>query len=141
MLVKIAHPLRILLVEKNEDLVALLTAVLESTGYTVKSVSTGAQALVMVSNYVPNVVFTSIMVGAVNGFDLCRYLRGRPETANALIVAITGLGMDCRDNARSDGFDQFLMKPVELDTILATMQHLGGYLGKTVPNFTFSLSD
>ena len=138
MLMKSAvQPLRILLVEDNEDVVALFVGVLEALGYTVKSVKSGAQALSVVLSYIPDVVFTSIQTGTVSGYDLSAYLRKRPEMANALIVAVTGAGGLSQNEAKAAGFDYYLMKPVELEKLLETMQHLEGYRGNTVPPLSF----
>jgi CheY-like chemotaxis protein len=68
-------------------------------------------------------VFTSIFLPDGSGFDLCEALRKIPQTADALIVAITG--HQSRDSARlaqEAGFDHYLMKPVPLDTIIETMR-------------------
>lgn len=72
-----------------------------------------------------------------SGFDPCGALRKIPETAGALIVAITShLTADFTKLTQEVGFDHYLVKPVPLDTILETMHTLinarrGGYISLT----------
>lgn len=71
----------------------------------------------------PHAVFTAILLPDQSGFDLCRLLRKMPDMAGALIVAITGhMGPDAARQAAEAGFDHYLVKPVNLDAILATLR-------------------
>jgi CheY-like chemotaxis protein len=131
-----AQPLRVLVVEDSNDVMELFCTVLATVGYDVKAVRTYDDALAIVPSYAPQVVFTSILIGHHNGFALCSALRQIPETADALIVAITGFGAAWSGDAHEAGFDHYLVKPVALEKMLETMQDLDGYRGNTVPAHT-----
>ena len=50
----------------------------------------------------------------LDGYALARELRRRPETAKALLVAVTGYGSDdARRKATPSGFDHFFVKPAD----------------------------
>lgn len=59
--------------------------------------------------------------GQIDGYELARQLRARPETANAVLIAITGYGQENdREQSRAAGFDHHLVKPVDT-TVLASI--------------------
>jgi DNA-binding response OmpR family regulator len=116
------QPFRILLVERSEETRDLFAALFLAMGYEVRTVTTGTEALAWVPVFRPHAVFSAIRLPDQSGFDLCMALRRMPETARALIVAITGfLSPDAAARAVEAGFDRYLVKPVKLDTILATL--------------------
>ena len=119
------QPFRILLADRSEETRDLFAALFLSMGYEVKTVTTGTEALAWALLFRPQAIFTAIHLADQSGFDLCAALRRMPQTANALIVAITGhLSPDCARLAREAGFDHYLVKPVKLEAILATLPPL-----------------
>lgn len=122
------QPFRVLLVDRSEETRDLFAALFLSLGYDVKTAVTGSEALACVPLFRPHAVFCSIFLADQSGFDLCAALRRTPDSATALIVAITGfLSPDCARRARAAGFDEYLVKPVKLDAILATMCRIDGH--------------
>lgn len=121
------QPLRILLVDRSEETRDLFTTLFVGMGHEVQTVTTVADARHAVSAFRPDAVFTAIMLPDASGFDLCAALRKDRDTAPMLIVAITGyLSNDSAELAHAAGFDHYLVKPVKLDTILATLDALTG---------------
>jgi CheY-like chemotaxis protein len=121
------QPCRVLLADRSEETRELFSALFLGLGYEVRTVATGIEALACSPLFRPHAVFTSIHLSDQSGFDLCAALRRLPETADALIVAITGYGApDSAALARAAGFDDYLVKPVNLDTILAAIGGVDG---------------
>lgn len=119
--------LRILLADRSEETRDLFTTLFAGMGHTVQTVTSVAEARRAASSFRPDAVFTAVFLPDGSGFDLCAALRSTPETATALIVAITGyLSPDSARLAQEAGFDDYLVKPVQLDTILATLDALTG---------------
>jgi CheY-like chemotaxis protein len=54
----------------------------------------------------------------MDGYEVCRQLRGQPWGKSMLIVALTGWGQD-NDRARTQdaGFDHHLLKPADLGAL------------------------
>ena len=120
------QPFRVLLADRNEETRDLFAALFIGMGYEVRTVTTGTEALAWVPLFRPHAIFSAISLPDQSGFDLCVALRRMPETADALIVAITGfMSPDSARLAQEAGFDQYLVKPVKLEAILATMDSLG----------------
>ena len=117
------QPCRVLLVDRSEETRDMFAALFLNLGYEVKTLATATETLAWAPLFRPHAVFTSIFLPDQSGFDLCAALRRMPDMANALIVAITGhRTQDSVRLAAEAGFDHYLVKPVKLDTILATLQ-------------------
>lgn len=115
--------MRVLLVDRSEETRDMFAALFLNLGYEVRAVATATEALAWAPLFRPHAVFTAILLPDQSGFDLCRLLRKMPHMAGALIVAITGhMGPDAARQAAEAGFDHYLVKPVNLDAILATLQ-------------------
>jgi CheY-like chemotaxis protein len=61
----------------------------------------------------------------MNGYELAAALRADPRTRTAALIALTGYGRDPdRRRALDAGFDEHLVKPVDLDVLLDKLQRL-----------------
>ena len=66
----------------------------------------------------PTTVLMDIGMPRTNGYELCRVLRGSAETQHARMVAVTGYSStEMRQRASEAGFDDYLLKPVDLETL------------------------
>jgi two-component system CheB/CheR fusion protein len=128
------QPLRVLLADRSEETRELFATLFLGLGHEVKTAATGTEALFWSPLFRPHAVFTAIHLPDQSGFELCAALRRMPETAQALIVAITGhKSPDSAALAREAGFDDYLVKPVKLDIILATMGAIAGCKETALP--------
>jgi CheY-like chemotaxis protein len=65
-----------------------------------------------------DVVFVDIGLPGIDGFEVARRLRAKPDLAGCLLVAMSGYGRDTdKQHARHAGFHHHLTKPVDLDAI------------------------
>jgi signal transduction histidine kinase len=114
---------RVLLADDNVEFADSLAAILTASGHEVRVAHDGAEALEEVENFVPEFAFLDIGMPKVHGYEVARRLRERPETADCVLVAVTGWGQeDDRRRAQEAGFDRHLVKPVEasdIESILA----------------------
>lgn len=112
-------PLHILLAEQDDDIRGLFAALFGSRGHSVSHARNAVEALDCVERKAPDVVFSSLVFGDLNGFELCRRLRSLPQTAGSLIVALTGYtetGIQAK--VKAAGFDRYFLKPVKLHAVL-----------------------
>jgi len=114
---------RILVVDDNIDAAESLALLLALEGHDVKFALDGPAALALASDFQPEAVLLDIGLPGMDGYEVARKLRERPETREALIVAITGYGQqEDRALTKAAGFDHHLVKPVdpeELGALLA----------------------
>ncbi|MFC3458837.1 MULTISPECIES: hybrid sensor histidine kinase/response regulator [Massilia] len=120
------QPLRVLVVDDNQDAAQMLATVLEVQGHAVAVEYDGRGALQRARRERPEVMLLDIGLPDTDGYALARQLRAIPELRGAVLVALTGYGQqeDLRQ-AEEAGFDHHLVKPADLgrvSEILASVQ-------------------
>lgn len=109
---------RVLVVEDDPDLVALVTRWLERDGHKVEHVADGAKALeVLRKDPLPRLVLLDVMLPKVDGFEVLRQLRDDKRTKTLPVVMVTSFTRD-RDQKRGRelGANDYVVKPLmELD--------------------------
>ena len=81
-----------------------------------------ALALAMFDDFVPDVAFLDIGLPDLNGYELARAIRTDPRAARTRLVALTGYGREPdRQLATQAGFDRHLVKPAEIEDLLAAI--------------------
>ncbi|MBQ5949269.1 PAS domain-containing protein [Massilia sp. ST3] len=113
-----ASPLRILLVDDNQDAAQSLAAVLQSYGHAVTVSADAHEALEQAHAAPPDVFLLDIGLPDMDGYELSRRLHACPESRNATYVAVTGYGQ-AHDKvlAKAAGFDHYFVKPVDLPAL------------------------
>jgi PAS domain S-box-containing protein len=116
-------PRRILVVDDNTDGAETLSILLSLSGHTVRVANDGPTALVAAGEFRPDVVLLDIGLPGLDGYEVARRLRARPEFRSTRLVALTGWGQQSdRERSRAAGFDYHAVKPIdpgELRKVLA----------------------
>jgi PAS domain S-box-containing protein len=117
-----AAPLRILVVDDNQDAAAMIAMLLDALGHHVMVEHSSSKALERVMQDPPQVCVLDIGLPEMDGLALARRLRAQPATANALLIAVTGYGQDQdRRQTKAAGFDHHLVKPVDIKQLSAIL--------------------
>ncbi len=121
----VPSPLRIVIIEDNEDVAASLKDLLEDTGHRVWSAQTGSEGVSLVEEVRPNVVLCDLGLPHMGGVEVCQRIRALPAAVQPTIIAVTGWGREeDQRRTREAGFDHHLVKPVaveSLDQVLRTV--------------------
>jgi PAS domain S-box-containing protein len=108
------RPLRVLVIEDDPDTAYMLRLLLESSGHVVEQASGGEQGLEAARTRAPDVVLCDLTLPGLDGCAVARALRAAPATRAALLVAVTGHGLEeDRHRTLEAGFDVHLVKPVD----------------------------
>ena len=118
------RPARILVVDDNARNAALLEAILVPRGYEVTVASDGPTALEMVERSVPDLVLLDVQMPGMDGFEVCRRLRARPETEFLPIVMVTATAESQKATSTLAGADDFIRKPVDQAELMARVTSL-----------------
>jgi signal transduction histidine kinase/ActR/RegA family two-component response regulator len=118
----VASPLRVLLVDDNEDAALSTARLLEHIGYEVRVAHTAAAALDIFGQYAPDVAILDIGLPDMDGYALAAAVRKTEGGSRVRLVALTGYGQkgDIERAARA-GFDLHLTKPATVDDLRRAM--------------------
>lgn len=103
---------------------------LEMVGHEVRTAFDGIEALAEAARFLPDVVLLDLGMPRMDGFEACRQMRAQAWGAKMAVIAVTGWGTEAhRLNTKEAGFDHHLVKPVEPDVILSTLDSLAWQAG------------
>lgn len=111
----------LLIVDDESDFVAVLEILLSMEGYHVITAHDGEDAVAKAVDGAPDLVITDWMMPKMDGLELSRHLRERPDTARMPIILISALDMQPDQWAH---FDVALRKPVKFETLLQLVRDL-----------------
>jgi len=119
-------PRRILIVDDNEDSTRSMAILQRSRGHETRTAFTGPAAVAAAAEFLPEVVLLDIGLPGMDGFEVARRLRAMPALAGAFLVAMSGYGSpEDRAQAQAAGFDEYLVKPVDLDLLRKWLRSRG----------------
>jgi len=103
---------RILVVDDERHLTALLGRILTQSGYQVKTASSGISAIGKIDDFSPNLVITDLKMPDINGLDLLRKVRSeRPEIDFIILTAYATV--ENAVEAIKEGALDYLIKPLK----------------------------
>ncbi len=111
-------PGRMMIVEDDSDISNMLRIYFQSQDYDVAVAQRGEDALEMCRQQLPHIIVLDIMLPDMDGYDVCRNLRGNLRTSHIPIVFLT------QKDERSDkihglelGADDYITKPFDLEEL------------------------
>jgi len=111
-------PRRILVVDDNADAANTLVLLLQYEGHVVEAVYDSRHVAGRVAAFAPEFVLLDIGLPGMDGYEVARRLRSRPDGGNLRLVALTGYGQpEDRTRALQAGFNEHLVKPVDLPSL------------------------
>ncbi|HKC73895.1 MAG TPA: response regulator [Chloroflexota bacterium] len=114
-----SRPKRILVVENDVEVAALLQGVLTSYGYVVEMAD--ALSVFQASReHLPDLILLDLLVPGVSGVEAVRHLRDLPETSDIPIVLMSSAA-EVAQRATQLGAAGYLKKPFELNDLLAVV--------------------
>jgi CheY-like chemotaxis protein len=104
----------VLVVDDFPEVADSLALLLKGWGYQTAVAYDGPSALAAALTQPPDAVLLDIGLPGMDGYEVARRLRGQPQTAQAVLIALTGYGEEedvCR--CREAGIDLHLLKPCD----------------------------
>ena len=113
----------VLVVEDEMPLTTLLRYNLEKEGYRVSEARDGEEAMMMADEEMPDLTLLDWMLPKISGIEVCRRLRGRPESRTMPIIMLTARGEE-NDRIRGldTGADDYITKPFSMTELLARVR-------------------
>ena len=114
---------KVLVVEDQHDLAALLAHNLRLEGLDVRTVEDGREVLGLVRSWAPDLVLLDLMLPGLDGFEVLRGIRATARDLPVLILSARGEEQDKIRGFRLDA-DQYVTKPFSLLELLERVHAL-----------------
>lgn len=110
-----AETWRVLVIEDEYDNLDLLLTCLGSYGATAVGVNSGQDGIKHVDTWKPNLILLDLTMLGLDGWQVQRLLREKPELDDIPIIAVTALVMPMEQiRIREAGFDGYITKPYRI---------------------------
>ena len=105
----------------------LMETVVKRAGYDVAHASSGAQALRLIPEKMPNLVLLDVRLGEMSGYDVCARLKSAPATRSIPIIILTAADNEAeRKSAAQAGADAFFPKMRGWQPLIAEVKGILG---------------
>jgi putative two-component system response regulator len=126
--------MRLLLVDDDSGLRALLRTTFEAVAVEVDEAGDAREAAVRIAEASPEVIVLDVGMPGIDGIAFCRQLKESPETADIRVVLLTGLD-DVEGVAAAAGADALVLKPFRPLELLTVVERLAaGRAGVPLPS-------
>ena len=124
-------PHKVLIAEDEPNIVISLEFLLGGAGHDVLVARNGADALGLAESVRPDLLVLDVMLPGVDGFEVCRRIRGNPDTRDTRILMLTARGRQSEiDKGMAAGADAYMTKPFAtrelLDAVARLLAGAGG---------------
>ncbi len=117
---------KVLLADDEERILGLVQATLGSDDrYEIILAMDGEEALSVCKREKPDLVFLDLLMPKVDGYAVCRELKGAPETKDIKVVMLTAMAQEAdRRTAMKLGADDYMTKPFSPTALLAKVEEM-----------------
>ena len=114
---------KILLIDDRRTVLQLLEAIFKIRGYELLYAENGQQGMALARQEQPDLILLDVMMPEIDGFKVCQYLKGQPETAHIPVVFLSARGAaDDLEAGCRVGAQGFLTKPFLAGEVLAMVE-------------------
>ncbi len=116
---------RVLIADDEPNIVVSLEFLMEHSGYEIRTVSNGNDALRVAREFRPDLLVLDIMLPLKNGFEVCQVIRESPELNPVKIIMLTAKGRETEvAKGLALGADAYITKPFATRELLETVKRL-----------------
>ena len=113
---------RILAVDDDSDILEVLQYILEDSGYEVITLADGHHLFDKIRENQPDLILLDIMLGNLDGRDLCKSVKARKETHDIPVILISA-SHDVSNSMNQVGApDDFIAKPFNIEDLLGSIK-------------------
>jgi CheY-like chemotaxis protein len=115
---------RVMVVDDHPASAEMLAEVLALEGYAVAVAHSGQEAISTAREFKPSIALLDIGLPDMTGFALAATFRATAELRDVRLVALSGYEQSLSAQRSESAFEHYLVKPVEIDELLAVLGQL-----------------
>ena len=109
---------KILVVDDDPDALDTMAAILETRNYKVVTALSGLEGISKACKEKPNLIIMDLMMPKLDGFTVCKMIRGNEEIKSIPIILLTGKGLaDDMEKGFTAGANDYMIKPIDWDIL------------------------
>ena len=118
---------KILVVDDEQMTTELAKTFLEKHGFEVVVAGDGERAIELACEQIPDLVLLDVMLPTIDGFEVCKRLKGIEAFKDTPILMFTAKGLSSDvERGEAAGADEYIVKPFSGKALVATIRkHLG----------------
>ena len=111
------------IIDNDASTVEMLSHLFRREGYTVYTAFDGAEGVALATAHRPDVIVCDLLMERMDGFQVVQAVRARPELSRTVVIVVSAKSYrpDIA-RARELGADAYLVKPIVLDELVATVR-------------------
>lgn len=114
----------VLLVDDSQDFIDFMTSVM-SEYYRVRVAFNGKEAMQMIEEKKPDIILSDVMMPEMDGLQLCRAVKGNPETEKIPFILLTArMAQEQKIEGMESGADDYITKPFNFDLLILRISNL-----------------
>jgi DNA-binding response OmpR family regulator len=118
---------KILIADDEPNIVMALEFLMQNSGYEVRTVADGEQALSELGEFRPDLVLLDVMMPKRNGYEICQWIRVTPALARTKVLMLTAKGRDVDvEKGLGVGADAYVTKPFATKDLVARVREMLG---------------
>lgn len=122
---EIPGPQRVLLVDDDEELIALMIEAMRHYSVELETALDGEDALLKAKNLRPDLIYLDIVLPGMDGYEVCDRLKKDPLTQNVPIIFITALSdREARMKGFRYGAIDYIAKPLDISELIVRTGNL-----------------
>jgi two-component system cell cycle response regulator DivK len=115
----------VLVVDDQPDNLMIAKAALEFQGATVIVAGNGEEGMLLLQAQQPTTILLDLSMPKMDGWEMLRRIRSRPETAKTPVIALTAHAMTGdRERVMAAGFNGYIAKPFDVMTLPIQIQQI-----------------
>ena len=115
----------ILVVDDSPVNLQVLVRTLQASGHRILAARSGAAALEIAARARPDLVLLDVMMPEMDGFEVCRALKAKPETREAVVIFLSALGEVAEKvSGLSIGAADYITKPIQAPQVIQKVKEL-----------------
>jgi DNA-binding response OmpR family regulator len=116
---------RVLIVEDEDSILLSLEFLMSQAGYDVLTARDGAAAMRLIGEEAPDLVLLDVMLPLLDGFEVCRLVRGNPALPQPRIMMVTARGRETEiSRGLALGANAYLTKPFSTRDLMEKVRSL-----------------